>query len=154
MIELTDDIELINKIMNNSLIYQMANGSGVDAPFNKSNTEELKELGFKFLAVYNNKDLIGMINIRPLTKICLEVHINILPEYHKVGLGKKAHDEGLIWTKANTEFLSVMTYVPENCFHVLKFMQDNKWKAQGVFKDAIIYNNELTNLLMFQRGIS
>lgn len=150
LVELTSDVTVIDQIMNNPLIYQMANG--VDGS-SENYRKELEELGFKFLALHHDDKLIGIINIRPLTKKCLEIHTNILPEYHKQGLGKQAQEDGIAWVKQNTKCTSLMTSVPENCSHILKFMKDNDWEAQGLLKDAIIYKNELVDLYLFQKEV-
>lgn len=152
-IELTNDVTIINKILDNPLIYQMANGTSEDKPQDISYREELTNLGFKFLKIEYNHEVIGLFCIRPISKICMEVHTNILPEFHAKGLGKRAQQEGEQWVRDHTSYKSMMTYVPSNCFHMLKYMQQNGWIAQGILKEAIIYNKELSNLYIFQRGI-
>lgn len=150
IVQLIEDVNEIKKIMNDPLIYQMANGVAGEA---EDYTTELKDLGFKFLGLYQYTVLIGVINIRPVTKKCLEIHTNILPQFHKMGLGKQAQEEGIAWVRENTKHTSMMTTVPGNCFHILKFMQDNDWEVTGLLKDAIIYKNELVNLHIFQKEV-
>ena len=160
-VELTTDNETINKVLDNPLIYQMVNGTPYTKPFNTSFREELTSQGFKFLGIHshnslirlnNHKSLIGLFSYREVSKICIEAHIHILPEAHKKGYGKEAVTEGLKYFKSIGAH-KIVTYVPMNCSHVLKFMKDNDFEACGSISEAIIYNNELVSLFVFTKGL-
>lgn len=152
-VELTTDEVVINSILNDSDIYQMANGSSESTPINESYREELISKGFKFLSIVINGTLIGLISFRELSKITTEVHIHVLPESHKKGYGKQAVYTGMRWFSRTHACKTLITYVPSNCFHVLKFMKDNDFTACGLIPEAIIYNNELVSLYIFNRGL-
>lgn len=152
-IELTTNKEIIDSILNTPEIYQMINGIAYTKPINKLYREELQEKGFKFLSVYLNNVLIGLFSFREVTNLCTEAHIHILPEYHKKGYGKEAVKQGLGWFNENTSTKQIITYVPSNCIHVLKFMNDNQFVACGLIPKSIIYKTELVDLYLFQRGV-
>lgn len=153
VIELTQDFKTINSVLDNPEVYQMVNGTSDIKPINKSYREELTDKGFKFLSISVNDSLIGLFSFREITSASLECHIHVVPEAHKKGYGKQAVIAGLKWFSCNKLHKKFVTYVPSNCFHVLKFMQDNNFKACGVIPEAIIYNNQLVDLLIFQRGL-
>ncbi len=136
--------------MNNPLIYQMTNGTDSINEFNK---EDLEHRGYRFLLIQKDNDYIGVFNYRFMSRICVEAHINILPEFHKSGYGNQAVIEGCKWFKENTECQKLVTYVPANCYHVLKFMKDNEFKVCGTVPEAVYYKNQLVNLYIFERGL-
>ena len=151
-IQLTTDNEVINKILENPLIYQMVNGTSLDETLIGSYREELKNNGFKFLGIYSHNSLIGLFSYREISKICIEAHIHILPEAHKKGYGKQAVKEGLEYFSGLGAH-KIVTYVPSNCLHVLKFMKDNDFEVSGSVSEAIIYNNELVSVFVFSKGL-
>lgn len=151
-VDLTTNKKVINTVLDNPLIYQMVNGTSDSAPINTSYREELTQKGFKFLSIYVKQGLIGLFSYREVTKLCVEAHIHIIPEAHKKGHGKEAVLKGLEYFRKQG-FITVITYVPSNCFHVLKFMKDNDFEACGLIPEAIRYTNEVVNLYVFKRGL-
>jgi len=133
-------------------VYQMSNGTGGSCPFDMTFSEYLEDKGFRFLSFVLENQLIGIIHYRYLTDICVEAHINVLPKYHKQGLGKEILEIAIDWFKCKEEDTTFMTYVPSNCPHVLKFMLDNQFTAAGCIPNSVYYNNQLVNLFIFTRG--
>lgn len=152
-IKLTEEDSILNKALADPKIYQMVNGTPYTKPFDKTYLEELREKGFKFLVIYHAEEVIGVFSFREVTKLLIEAHIHILAEYHTKGFGKQAVEAGILWFKENTSLKQLVTYVPSNCFHVLKFMQSNNFIACGSIKDGVVYNNTLVSLFIFQRGV-
>jgi hypothetical protein len=142
LIELTTNKQTINKIMKNSLVIQMINGCL------ESGTSPLVEEQYLKITLENR--CIGLIRFKELTKVCIEAHIQILPEAHKKGNGKQAVLSGILWFKNNTKYKTLITYVPENCPHVLKFMYDNAFDCAGAINNGINYAGRLVKLFLFQ----
>lgn len=152
-IELLIDNELIDSILDKPEIYQMVNGTPYTKPFNETYREELINKGFQFLGIFLDQVLIGLFSFREVTSACVESHIHIIPEYHKKGYGNQAVKDGIEWFKCNKKYRSIVTYVPSNCFHVLKFMKDNEFQASGKVLTSVIYKNELVDLFLFSKLI-
>lgn len=142
----------IQNILNNPLIYQLVNGTSQLQPIIGTYAEELTYKGFQFLPIHNKDELIGVFSYREVTDILIEAHIHILPEYHNKGLGKEAVEFGCKEFKA-MGYNTIITFVPSNCSHVLKFMKDNNFEACGSIPEAIIYKNELVSSYIFKRGL-
>lgn len=144
-VELTSDLTVIRSMATNPELYQMVNGT----PYSKPTDGNYNLENFEYLIIHADDDLIGFFKFRRVTRLCIEAHINILPEHHKKGLAKEAVKQGLKWFKENREYKVVLTYVPANCFHVLKFLTTTPFVASGVIPRGINYAGELVELLLF-----
>lgn len=143
----TKNKELIESILNIPELYNLTNGQGVNEPATISP-------GFEYLIVEEEEKILGMFSIKKQTEMVMEGHIRILPEYWKTVVPTLALNAAMHYIKMNTNCLKVMTTVPGNCFHVLKFMKENRFRMCGCINEGIVYNNELVSLLFFEKGLA
>lgn len=106
--------------------------------------------GKDFLVIENEKEIVGCFEIRDFTKVCLEAHIFVLPRYWKLSLEVVALGEQ--WARKN-HYKSIITFVPLNCVHMLKFIDRIGYKAAGTISQGIVYKNYLVDLFIFTKSL-
>ena len=124
--------------------------------FTPTNEEVIKEilhldplLSCRWLEIHNNNDLIGKIQLQPITKITFNIHLDIHKEHQKKGLANKI-EQPLIEYCIKAGIHSLICTIAEENKNMLKVMMKTKFKCAGLIKNGIIYNNKKQNLILFQ----
>lgn len=142
----TKNISLIEGILNDPELKSLTDGQS---------GEEIARINpaFEYLIAINDNYLCGMFSIRKVTNRVLEGHIRILPRFWKTEIPSLALNKACEFVKEYKDCSKVITTVPSNCYHVLKFISNHEFKQCGEIHEGIIYNNELVSLLIFERGV-
>lgn len=139
----TGNLELIRGIITEPKLFALSYGQSVD-----SKNFEVEHNGFHYLHIKNGIKTVGCMQVRTLTRILLEAHIYILPEYWGTGISDRASEVGFEWAKSQG-YYQVFTDVPKECTHVIRLLKRVGWVQCGHIKDGIIFNNKLQDLKFF-----
>ena len=145
----TTDHNIIKSIVTNPPLFKLINGQ--DPSCTRENYEVDTKLDY--LVAESHSTYFGLISMRTITSMVVETHIRIIPYYWKTGTSIEVALHGLKWLAANTAYRKTTTTVPGNCHHVLKFLKLIDFKPCGIINDGIIYNNELTSLIFFEKEL-
>lgn len=142
----TKDLRKIHAILSNPIIQQVTSGCKDIENFqvNKS---------FKHLLFEKNAKIVGCFQYRHMSSQLVETHINILPQYWGEDFGVEATLAAFNWLARNTKYKKAWTDVPSVCFKVLGLMDKIDAKICGVVKNGAVYNNNLTDLMFFERDL-
>lgn len=144
----TKDIGLIKSIITNPYLYQLTYGQ------NATPVEEFKvDQTFTYLLIHEDEKIKGCFQLRELTKVLVEVHIYILPQYWGTDTSIDASFAGFKWLLLNTPYRKVFTDIPEDCTNVIDLVKRVGWKQFGSLDDGVIYNNRLQTLLFYSYNI-
>lgn len=138
----------IKKIITHPELWEQTNGQDSSTKIETFQVDAY----FDYLLVENDKQAIALFSIKAITRILLEAHIRVLPEYRKDAI--EIVNLGLRYIKESTDFKKLMTFVPANAINVIKFCEKVGWKFSGGIQKAIIYNNELVSLFLFEHDLS
>lgn len=140
----TDDYLTVKEILSVPVLFNCTYGQG-------QNSLDLWDLKQKeWLLVLEDHFIIGCIEIREVTKQCLEVHIYVLPEFWSKS--KEFVATGYAWAKEQG-YKSIFSSVPENCIHMLRFVHKVGFEAVGSIKNGIVYNGHLVTLFLFNKQL-
>lgn len=140
--------EVVHRILSHPVIQQVTSGTTPVKDFKV-------DASFQHLLIENEaKQIIGCFQYRCTTSVLVEIHINILPEHWGSKCGLKATLKALKWLKNHTEFKKAWTDVPVVCIKILELMKEAGGVPCGIIKQGCVYNNELTDLILFERDIN
>ena len=142
----TTDYELIHTILTTPSLFEITHGQSIHANEFVVDTKE------DYLLFHDDKEVFGCVQIRAVSKVLLEVHIAILPCHWGSDIGQKAAEAGHEWA-VNEGFYTVMTTVPANCIHMLKFLKKIDYQPCGLIKNGVIYNKHLVSLILFEHDL-
>ena len=139
----TNNVPILSNIITNPVLWRLTYGQG-------QHLEKFKpDLSFKYLLLENEVEPVGCILVKEITKVLIEVHMCILPKYWGDKESQEAVKIGHKWA-IEKGYKTVFTYVPQNCVHMLKFMNRIMYTPCGMIKKGIIYNKILVPLIMYQ----
>ncbi len=148
IIQLTTDKDRIKSIITDPLLFQLLEG--------QDKSVEIKDIepnmSSNWLIVSKDEEDIGCIEFIQMTSVLAKAHIRILPKYWDKGLAHVAVKVGIQWFKENG-YKTIMTWVPANCIHVLRFLMSTPFKACGQIKNGVIYNGTLVSLFIFEAEV-
>lgn len=136
---LTENQELIKSVLTEPTLWKVMYGQGT------CKDSFQVDMSYQYLEV-RNEELIGVFQIRALTKMLVEGHAYVLPKYWGTKYSKLALEAGLKWLKKNTSYLKCFTDIPEDCKQVKQSLEKQGWKKIGMVKKGVIYNGRLQNL--------
>ncbi len=142
----TESTHLIEAILNEPSLFALTNGQ-------ESRKWATAQPGFEYLLITDKHNVMGMFSIRHVSKLVVEGHIRIMPRYWKTTTPAAALRFVYKYLKENHKTTKVITTVPANCRHVMRFMKEQRFKRFGVIKKGIVYNKKLTNLIYFEKRI-
>ena len=142
----TSNIDLIESILNEPKLHNKIDGQG-------SNKKATINPAFVYLIALIDKEVIGMFSIRKITNLVVEGHIRILTKFWGTNIPSEALITAMNYVRDIKGFTKVITSVPGNCIHVLKFMKSQEFNRCGEIHEGIIYNNELTSLIFFEKRV-
>lgn len=107
--------------------------------------------GWTYIKFEDEEGLASIVRYRDATKILCEFHGAIMPRlWH--GRSHEVIKELCIQLLTRTSYKKIMTTVPENCLHALKFWGKMGFKAEGYIDRAIYYNDKLVGLYILTVG--
>lgn len=99
---------------------------------------------------------VGMITLKPFTNLTYEVHPYILPEYwknRKARFGRELGYEVYNFLKQDTQIKKLFTYIPASRQIVINYAKKFGFKEISRMKDALVYFDELTDLVLLELDI-
>lgn len=144
---ISKDYNLIHSIITNPKLWELEYGQGHDI------NEFEVDTTFDYLVIVDNNQILGCFQTRALTKVLLEAHIYLLPEYWGKDYSKQALKTLFSYVKKYTSFYQVFTDVPEVCVHVIKLMHEMGCTQAARIESGVIYNNKLMALLLFTYNV-
>ena len=142
-ISLTHDYGLIKEIVTTPRLFELTYGQAC----NKEDVDISDKNDY--LVLSTDKEIVGCFSIREVTNILLEAHIAILPHLWGTEISQDAVNTGHAWAK-DKGYKAVMTSVPANCVHMLKWLTRMDYKPCGTIKNGIVYNKHLVSLILFE----
>lgn len=136
------DYRLIEAIIKNPILWQLM--GHIEDP---DKYEVPKDR--TWLLASDEEDIIGLMELHPMTAITYIAHIHIRPKYHKTGKSLQVVEATKEYLK-KTHIKNIITTVPLVCTHVIKLMNKTGFVVQGSIKDGIVYDNRIQDLLLFQ----
>lgn len=144
-INLTQNKKIIKQVLTEPTLWKVMYGQGNELSCFKP------DMSFRYLLVEkDNKEIIGLFQIRELTKMLLECHSFILPKYWGTATSKEAIIEGFNWVRSNTTYLKCFTDIPDDCKEVIKASEYLGWKKIGTIENGVIYNNKIQQLHLYE----
>jgi len=142
----TKDKELIKSIITEPTLWRLQYGQGMDIKDFKVDES------FDYLLIEENSFILGLFQTREITRILVDAHIYLLPQYWGQDYSSSALDALFRYFK-NTNYHKVITDVPKSCSHVIKLLKKIGCKQCGFIDNGVIYNNKLMGLLLFSYDI-
>jgi len=105
-----------------------------------------------WLEIFKDEISIGVFQLQEITKITFNIHIHIFEEYQKKGFAFKCLDPLLTRLK-HLKIKKLMCTVSKNNRVMRRVLSRTPFKLCGSIKDGIIWNDELTDLLIFELNI-
>lgn len=103
----------------------------------------------KYYLIEESNNIIGMFEIQPITKITGILHLHIKEHYQNKGLAIKAFNK-LLEILKNGSIKQLIGTIPEDNKNIMSVVNKTKATYCGKLTNAIIYNNRLQDLLLYQ----
>jgi len=141
------DLSTIKSIITNPKLWELEYGQGM-------RIEDYKvDQTYKYLLIKEDDNILGCFQTREFTRILLEAHIYLLPDYW----GKQCSLESLKalinYVKLNTNYQKILTDVPEVCKHVRNLLHKIGAEKSGYISNGVIYNNKLMGLYLYSYNV-
>ena len=143
----TKDKVLITDIMTHPALFRLTYGQGIKVK------DYTVDESLEYIVAFWDHEPVGLWTLHPITNLVVDAHIAMIPKYWGTEVIQKAMEAGYKYLKEETEYTKIFTSVPSNCLHMIKFVTKWKYKACGIIKDGVIYNNQLVDLLLFETDI-
>lgn len=102
-----------------------------------------------WLEIFEDENLIGVVQFKPMFTKCFEAHIHILPEYRKES--KEAGRLICNWLKENLSETLIYTTIPIICENVKNYLMSFGFKQVGYLEKAFSKNNKLVDMWIYSR---
>jgi len=145
-IEETKDKNLIKSIITEPKLWKLEYGQGMDIKDFKVDES------FTYLLIKEENEILGMFQTREITRILVDAHIYLLPQYWGKDYSLSAI-KTLFKYFEQTNYHKIITDVPKSCSHVIKLLKKTGCKQCGYIDAGVIYNNKLMGLLLFSHDI-
>ena len=145
IVQRTLDVGVCLSILTNSEIFDLISEDG--ATFNDLTVDVINHY---WLSIHD-EELIGVMQIKPITSSCFEGHIHILKEHRKKH-SDKAGEQIINWCKDNLKG-TLYAYTPSYCKNVINFLERFKFANTGFIPKAWNKNGELNDLTILTRVI-
>lgn len=103
----------------------------------------------EFYLIISDQKLLGIFEIQELTKITGILHMHLTPEYQGKGLGIQCFNE-LIKMLKGGKYSHLMGTLPAENHRILSVANKTKARVCGCLTNAIIYDNKLQDLILFE----
>ncbi len=142
LIEKTTNNKIIKSIITHKELYKRTYGQ------NTNRTNYNVESDWKYYLIQDFSNIIGVIQVRDVSKVTVEVHPFILPKYWNKNISTNAIKSVHNYFK-QLGYLNVLSSAPSNCIYALKFADKMGYKVCGMIKDGVVYNNYLVSLILY-----
>ena len=145
MVQRTLDVGACLSILTDPKIFDLISEDG--ATYNDLDVDVIK---CYWLSIFD-KELIGVVQLKPLTSSCYEGHIHILKEHRK----KHSNEAGkaiIEWCKDNLKG-TLYAHTPSYCKNVINFLEGFEFTNTGVIPKAWKKNGDLNDLTILTRVI-
>jgi len=105
-----------------------------------------------FIAEKDGKT-VGMFQVRVLTPVMVEVHMQVLREYWVTGISDEMCKEFHHNAKHYTPFLHILMYAPKECTQVMECGYRQGFKLVAVIKKGTVHLGKVTDLYIFDLAI-
>lgn len=146
-IKQSTDYRMIVAIITHPALYKLTYGQETRVEDFKLDTNKTYYLASK------DNNPVGVFEVEPLTKITFQAHMALLPTIHGKG-SRECVLDALKHMKETTEYKKVFVPVPISSRYVIKVLKDLNFDLCGYMKQAVIYNDKLTDLLLFDFDLS
>lgn len=146
----TENQDILLPILRNPKLFKLTNGQDSRIPLEKVQIDST----FTYLAIALKDKVIGYFSLKTLTHMIIEGHIAILPEYWGTAISAQAMEEGAQYIFDHTSYRKIVTFTPGNCTKVINLLKKCEYKQSGCIQEGIIYNNQLTSLLIFELDLN
>lgn len=102
-----------------------------------------------YIAIMYREEDIGLFEIQMLSKITGNLHMHIKENFQNKKFGFAAVNKLLTELK-DSNIQQMVAMVPSRNKAIQRLTEKTKTKCCGILKDAIIWNGELDDLLLFQ----
>ena len=145
IVERTLDVGLCLSVLLDDDIFDVISEDGVQIESIKPDV-----INDYWLSIKVGADVIGVCQLKPKTKTCCEVHIQILPIYrseHSMSAGYELID----WTRSNTEFKSVIAEIADIYRNVQRFVLAIGFDVVGNVPNVLTKNGDTHNMTIFNK---
>lgn len=147
IIKPSKDQELIKTIITDPTLWKLEYGQGMSI-------EDFEvDQSYDYLLIGEDNKVLGCFQTRSFTRVIMEAHIYLLPEYWGKDYSKRALQALFEYTKKETAYRKVITDVPKVCKHVIGLMKKIGATQCGYITDGVVYNNKLTDLMLFTKDV-
>ena len=105
-----------------------------------------------YFVIYHFDKVIGLFEIQPLTRITGVLHLHIKDEFQNQGLAIKAFNR-LIEDLKNSPYKQLIGCIPSSNKRIMSIVNKTRGRCCGALKDAIIIDNALQDIILFQLEI-
>ncbi len=142
---LNNDDPLIKEILTTEGLFQLLGGR------DKINFLTPKHMTYLLITV--DSEIAGLFCLDEQNPILVNGHIALLPRHWgKIDSDAILH-AGLQFLKVNTTYKQVCSTVPSPCLHVIKFLTRNEFRVCGTYHNSIIFNDQVVDLILFEKSI-
>ncbi len=145
-IERTLDLGLCLSILTNEKIFNDISEDNLT--FNDIKIDVLTEYWLKF---QTEKEVIGIVQLKPMFTNCFDLHIHILPE-HRKEYTLKAGDALDVWLMENMKGNLIHACIPVFCKSVIAFTESFGFKYSGDLKGAWLKNGKQNDMKIYTRA--
>lgn len=134
---------LIKTILTEPTLWELEYGQGHD----KENFRV--DASYTYLLVKKDGIIVGVFQVREMTKVLLEFHSFLLPQYWGTGLSEQIPAALAAWAAANTSAHNIITMVPQAAKHVLDYLERIGAQFSGLIPNGIVYNGAFSALYLY-----
>jgi hypothetical protein len=146
--ERTRDYELVRRIITHPKVYRWMVSDGA-VPADEYQTVE--DEAIIYLLCKEGKELQGLFMVIPLTSVCVQVHVCLLP-WARNAKAVECYREGLHWLWLNTKFVKVIGFTPAYNFAALRCAEKAGLERVGVITRSLQKFGKLQDQVVYAIG--
>jgi RimJ/RimL family protein N-acetyltransferase len=139
-----DDMAYIKKMVTHEKVWRWVSDDRSDI-----STYEPDE-SCVYLGAFDGETAAGFFMVKPINGISLEIHTVISPDFW--GEGVRFAKEVIFWIFQNTDFLKIVTFIPENNVSAIRLAINSGLSQEGVVKKSFLKNGIILDQFLF--GVS
>lgn len=106
-----------------------------------------------YLLIDKDDQLVGAYEIQEMSKILVNIHLHIIEGYQRLGIGLESYKELVKFMVVFSPYKAMMCTVPKNNTAMINGLQRTKWKVSGCIRNSIIWDDVLTDLIIFEHHL-
>lgn len=148
-VSITTDLDLIKSIITHKDLWSLTGGQ--DKTLNPDTF--VPDMSYAYIIAYNNDKPAALGQIKYFTKVTLETHAHVLPEFQKERLTVELCNKMIEFVKQNSSAQKLLVTTPNICRHVTILLNKLGFKQFGSLSNSIIYNDKLVDLLFYEYNL-